>query len=247
MTTGRDRPDPRCLARRRRARGRRRLLHLLHAGRRLPRTDPAERWTRDEFRQWAHPRFATGKAWTMTSTRRWISLGGDGKVVVRRGPAVDGAWAGAGKRVLVRVGDTWKIAAVQPVRARSQHRFDAVKRLISAQERGRYWPSTSAARAQRLGDVAEVGARRVAPARVDLGARGQRRVPFVHCRDHRVQRIAGRRADDDAHFVERRADEGAEGKNVTALRNARTRCGFSRSPASLARMRHACSGSTGGR
>ena len=37
-------------------------------------TDATERWTRDEFRKWAHPYFAKGTAWTYRSTSRWISF-----------------------------------------------------------------------------------------------------------------------------------------------------------------------------
>src|SRR5215831_11543801 len=37
-------------------------------------TDPAERWTRDEFRAWAHPYFAKGKAWSFKATARWVSF-----------------------------------------------------------------------------------------------------------------------------------------------------------------------------
>ena len=37
-------------------------------------TDASERWTRDEFRKWAHPYFAKGKAWTYKSMARWITF-----------------------------------------------------------------------------------------------------------------------------------------------------------------------------
>ena len=40
-------------------------------------TDGKERWTVPEFRAYAHPRFATGKAWTFRATRRDLSVRGD--------------------------------------------------------------------------------------------------------------------------------------------------------------------------
>jgi hypothetical protein len=43
-------------------------------------TDATERWTRDEFRRYAHPYFAKGKAWNFRSTARWISFSPDRKV-----------------------------------------------------------------------------------------------------------------------------------------------------------------------
>jgi uncharacterized protein (TIGR02246 family) len=43
-------------------------------------TDATERWTRDEFRAWAHPYFAKGKAWNFTPSSRHVSLSKDGSV-----------------------------------------------------------------------------------------------------------------------------------------------------------------------
>lgn len=40
-------------------------------------TDGAERWTVPQFRAYAHPHFAKGKAWTMRATRREITFRGD--------------------------------------------------------------------------------------------------------------------------------------------------------------------------
>jgi len=95
-------------------------------------TDPAERWTRDEFRQWAHPRFATGTAWTMTATKRRISLSADGKVAWFDEDVLSkGLGPVRGSGVLVRVGDTWKIAQYNLSVPIPNDRFDAVKRLIA--------------------------------------------------------------------------------------------------------------------
>jgi ketosteroid isomerase-like protein len=40
-------------------------------------TDGKERWTVPAFRAYAHPRFASGKAWSFRATRRDLSVRGD--------------------------------------------------------------------------------------------------------------------------------------------------------------------------
>ncbi|MEA2753364.1 MAG: hypothetical protein QOI41_7507 [Myxococcales bacterium] len=40
-------------------------------------TDGKERWTVPQFRAYAHPRFASGKAWSFRATRRDLSVRGD--------------------------------------------------------------------------------------------------------------------------------------------------------------------------
>jgi uncharacterized protein (TIGR02246 family) len=74
-------------------------------------TDGTERWTRDEFRAWAQPYFAKGKAWSFTSLSRHVSFSKDGAVAwfdetlstPNMGPA-------RGSGVLVKQGVAWKIA-----------------------------------------------------------------------------------------------------------------------------------------
>lgn len=41
-------------------------------------TDATERWTLDDFRSWAHPKFAAGKAWTFKPRRRAVTVGRSG-------------------------------------------------------------------------------------------------------------------------------------------------------------------------
>ena len=74
-------------------------------------TDPTERWTRDEFRKWAHPHFAKGKAWSFRAVSRWISFAPD-RTVAWFDEALDTPNMGPcrGSGVLLRVGETWKIA-----------------------------------------------------------------------------------------------------------------------------------------
>lgn len=74
-------------------------------------TDPGERWTRDQFRAFAKPFFARGKAWSFKSTSRHVSFSADGATAwfdemldtPNMGPC-------RGSGVLVRQGTAWKIA-----------------------------------------------------------------------------------------------------------------------------------------
>lgn len=74
-------------------------------------TDATERWTVEEFRRYAHPFFAKGKAWTFKAVERHVTLSKDGSVAwfdelldtPNLGPA-------RGSGVLLRVGGAWKIA-----------------------------------------------------------------------------------------------------------------------------------------
>jgi len=75
-------------------------------------TDPAERWTRDEFRKWAHPYFANGKGWTYKATARWVSFAPDRRVawfdeILEN--ASYGTCRGSGV-LLLQTDGAWKIA-----------------------------------------------------------------------------------------------------------------------------------------
>ena len=74
-------------------------------------TDPTERWTRDEFRAWAHPYFAKGKAWSFKATARWITFASD-RTVAWFDEALDTPNLGPcrGSGVLVATTAGWKIA-----------------------------------------------------------------------------------------------------------------------------------------
>jgi len=73
-------------------------------------TDATERWTKDEFRKWAHPYFAKGKAWTYRSTARWVAFSPD-----RRFAWFDELLENAnlgtcrGSGVMVATSDGWRI------------------------------------------------------------------------------------------------------------------------------------------
>jgi uncharacterized protein (TIGR02246 family) len=74
-------------------------------------TDGTERWTRDQFRAWAKPFFARGKAWSFRALSRHVAFSRDGQVAwfdealdtPNMGPA-------RGSGVLVREGGRWRIA-----------------------------------------------------------------------------------------------------------------------------------------
>lgn len=74
-------------------------------------TDATERWTRDEFRAWAKPHFSKGKAWSFKPVSRHITLSKDGNVAWFD-EALDTPNLGPsrGSGVLVKEGNTWKIA-----------------------------------------------------------------------------------------------------------------------------------------
>ena len=74
-------------------------------------TDASERWTRDEFRKWARPYFAKGKAWSFRSVSRWITVAPDHRVAwfdERLDTPNMGPCRGSG--VLVATTSGWKIA-----------------------------------------------------------------------------------------------------------------------------------------
>ncbi len=74
-------------------------------------TDAAERWTVDDLRAYAEPRFIEGQGWTYEPFERDVRIAVDGKVIwfdERLRHAKYGEVRGSG--VLVRITDTWKIA-----------------------------------------------------------------------------------------------------------------------------------------
>lgn len=74
-------------------------------------TDATERWTVGEFRRYAHPYFAKGKAWSFRAVSRHVAFSKDGAVAwfdealdtPNLGPA-------RGSGVLVKTSEGWKIA-----------------------------------------------------------------------------------------------------------------------------------------
>jgi ketosteroid isomerase-like protein len=96
-------------------------------------TDATERWTRDEFRKFAHPYFAKGKAWSFKATKRNVYLSKEGTTAwfdeeldtPNLGPA-------RGTGVLVLEGQDWKIAHYNLSVPIPNEIFDGVKKQIEA-------------------------------------------------------------------------------------------------------------------
>ena len=96
-------------------------------------TDAAERWTKAQFRAYAHPYFAKGKAWSFRSVRRALTFSPDGAVAwfdedlstPNLGPC-------RGSGVLVFDGKTWRIAQYSLSVPIPNAVFDQVKKIIAA-------------------------------------------------------------------------------------------------------------------
>lgn len=95
-------------------------------------TDAKERWTVPEFRAYAHPRFASGKAWSFRATRRALTVHGD---VAWFDEELDTPNLGParGSGVLVRGADkSWKVAQYNLSIPIPNERFAAVRKVIDA-------------------------------------------------------------------------------------------------------------------
>lgn len=101
-------------------------------------TDATERWTKDEFRQFAHPYFAKGKAWTYKATSRWITFAPDRQVAwfdeLLESPHL-GTCRGSG--VLVSIGGSWKIMQYNLSIAIPNALADAVVKQIADSEKSK--------------------------------------------------------------------------------------------------------------
>jgi hypothetical protein len=92
-------------------------------------TDGKERWTVPEFRAYAHPHFAKGKAWSFRSTRREVTRLGDvawfdeDLDTPNLGPA-------RGSGVLVKERGAWRIAQYNLSVPIPNERFKDVKAII---------------------------------------------------------------------------------------------------------------------
>jgi uncharacterized protein (TIGR02246 family) len=74
-------------------------------------TDGTERWTVEQFRRYAHPHFAKGKAWSFKVVERHIFLPPDGSAAwFDERLATPNLGPARGTGVLVRSNGAWKIA-----------------------------------------------------------------------------------------------------------------------------------------
>lgn len=73
-------------------------------------TDATERWTKPEFREYAHPYFSKGKGWTFTPTVRHVAVSSRGNVAwfdERLDSTSYGECRGSG--VLEKIDGRWKV------------------------------------------------------------------------------------------------------------------------------------------
>ncbi len=115
-------------------------------------TDATERWNVDAFRAYAHPRFASGKAWAFRATRRTIALD----------PTADLAWfdedlaterlgPARGSGVLVRRGGGWLIEQYNLALVVPNARFDDVHAILVRGPKKPYEEREAAARTEAVG------------------------------------------------------------------------------------------------
>jgi ketosteroid isomerase-like protein len=105
-------------------------------------TDAAERWTVEEFRRYAHPYFAKGKAWSFKPVERHVSFSPDRSVAwfderletPNLGPA-------RGSGVLVRIAGDWKIAHYDLSVPIPNDLMKDFKERIEQYEKGRQTPA----------------------------------------------------------------------------------------------------------
>jgi hypothetical protein len=94
-------------------------------------TDATERWDKAAFRDFAHPHFAKGKAWSFQAVRRDISLSDDGQIgwfdedldTPNLGPA-------RGSGVVIKSDKRWLITHYNLTITVPNERFEAVKALL---------------------------------------------------------------------------------------------------------------------
>jgi hypothetical protein len=94
-------------------------------------TDAKERWDLPAFRAFAHPHFATGKAWSFRSVRRAITISIDGDVAwFDEDLATPNLGPSRGSGVLVKRAGDWKIAQYNLAIPIPNEKLDAVKAAI---------------------------------------------------------------------------------------------------------------------
>ncbi len=95
-------------------------------------TDPGERWTKEQFRAYAHPHFAKGKAWSFRPVRRSVSVSADRTVAwFDEDLATPNLGPCRGSGVLVRDGPEWKIVQYNLSVPIPNGIFAEVRRLIA--------------------------------------------------------------------------------------------------------------------
>lgn len=97
-------------------------------------TDATERWTKAQFRAYAHPFFAKGRGWAFHSTRRAITVSPDGKTAwFDEDLATPNMGPCRGSGVLILKAGSWKIAQYNLAFTIPNALADSVKKQIEAQ------------------------------------------------------------------------------------------------------------------
>ena len=105
-------------------------------------TDATERWSLEEFRRYAHPYFAKGKAWSFHPVERHVSFSPDGSVAwfderletPNLGPA-------RGSGVLIKTAGDWRIAHYDLSVPIPNALMEEFRQRIEKQEAGRGKPA----------------------------------------------------------------------------------------------------------
>ncbi|MBI3548348.1 MAG: nuclear transport factor 2 family protein [Elusimicrobia bacterium] len=94
-------------------------------------TDATERWNVEQFRAYAHPYFAKGKAWTLKARDRHVSLSPDGGTAWFD-EKVDSPKYGEGRGscVLVKLKDGWRISQYNYTVPIPNEKFSDVLKVI---------------------------------------------------------------------------------------------------------------------
>jgi len=101
-------------------------------------TDGTERWTRDEFRTYAHPYFAKGKAWSFRAHGRHVSFAPDGRVAwFDEALATPNLGPCRGSGVLLLQGGQWRIAQYNLSVPIPNGLMNEVKALIEKDEKAK--------------------------------------------------------------------------------------------------------------
>lgn len=101
-------------------------------------TDATERWNMEEFRRFAHPHFAKGKAWNFVAIRRGVMFSKDSKVAwfdedlktENMGPC-------RGSGVLILDKGNWKIAHYNLTLTIPNDQLASVKKLLEEAVKGK--------------------------------------------------------------------------------------------------------------
>lgn len=92
-------------------------------------TDMSERWDVASFRQYAHPHFAKGKAWSFRATRRAVVVRGD-MAWFDEDLATEKLGGARGSGVLARAGGAWRLVQYVLSLTIPNERFDAVRKAL---------------------------------------------------------------------------------------------------------------------